>query len=74
VEFFTYLKRAARHALAPSTSRIVWRRRRRHRARARSKTSTAYGIDRIFSPEDGRKLGLQGMINLDGARVRLRHH
>jgi methylmalonyl-CoA mutase len=23
----------------------------------------AYGIDRIFSPEDGRKLGLQGMIN-----------
>ncbi len=22
-----------------------------------------YGIDRIFSPEDGRKLGLQGMIN-----------
>ncbi len=24
----------------------------------------AYGIDRIFSPEDGRKLGLEGMINL----------
>jgi isobutyryl-CoA mutase len=24
----------------------------------------AYGIDRIFSPEDGRKLGLQGMIDL----------
>jgi len=24
----------------------------------------AYGITRIFSPEDGRKLGLQGMINL----------
>ncbi|MAT39468.1 MAG: methylmalonyl-CoA mutase [Ectothiorhodospiraceae bacterium] len=23
-----------------------------------------YGIDRVFSPEDGRKLGLQGMINL----------
>ena len=23
----------------------------------------AYGIDRIFSPEDGRKLGLQGMID-----------
>ncbi len=28
-----------------------------------------YGIDRIFSPEDGRQLGLQGMINkiLEGA-------
>ncbi|MDX9759482.1 MAG: methylmalonyl-CoA mutase family protein [Bacteroidota bacterium] len=24
----------------------------------------AYGIDRVFSPEDGRELGLQGMINL----------
>src|SRR5262245_16010338 len=24
----------------------------------------AYGIDRIFSPEDGRRLGLQGMINV----------
>ena len=24
----------------------------------------AYGIDRIFSPEDGRTMGLQGMINL----------
>lgn len=24
----------------------------------------AYGIDRVFSPEDGRMLGLQGMINL----------
>ncbi|MCB6745906.1 hypothetical protein, partial [Anaerostipes hadrus] len=23
-----------------------------------------YGIARIFSPEDGRKLGLQGMINM----------
>jgi methylmalonyl-CoA mutase len=23
-----------------------------------------YGVDRIFSPEDGRKLGLQGMINM----------
>ena len=23
----------------------------------------AYGIDRIFSPEDGRRLGLQGMID-----------
>ncbi len=23
----------------------------------------AYGVDRIFSPEDGRRLGLQGMIN-----------
>ncbi|MBN1447023.1 MAG: cobalamin-dependent protein, partial [Bacteroidetes bacterium] len=23
----------------------------------------AYGIDRVFSPEDGRRLGLQGMIN-----------
>ncbi len=24
----------------------------------------AYGIDRVFSPEDGREMGLQGMINL----------
>ncbi len=24
----------------------------------------AYGIDRVFSPEDGRELGLQGMINI----------
>ncbi|MBR9976706.1 MAG: methylmalonyl-CoA mutase family protein [Bacteroidetes bacterium] len=24
----------------------------------------AYGIDRVFSPEDGRELGLQGMINV----------
>jgi len=24
----------------------------------------AYGIDRVFSPEDGRSLGLQGMINV----------
>ncbi len=24
----------------------------------------AYGIDRIFSPEDGRKMGLQGMIDV----------
>jgi methylmalonyl-CoA mutase len=24
----------------------------------------AYGIDRVFSPEDGRELGLQGMINM----------
>ncbi|MEO1271940.1 MAG: methylmalonyl-CoA mutase family protein, partial [Myxococcota bacterium] len=24
----------------------------------------AYGIDRIFSPDDGRRLGLQGMINV----------
>jgi len=24
----------------------------------------AYGIDRVFSPEDGRQLGLQGMINM----------
>jgi methylmalonyl-CoA mutase len=24
----------------------------------------AYGIDRVFSPEDGRQMGLQGMINM----------
>jgi methylmalonyl-CoA mutase len=24
----------------------------------------AHGIDRIFSPEDGRRMGLQGMIDL----------
>ena len=35
----------------------------------------AYGIDRIFSPEDGRKLGLQGMIDamMDVADVDLPH-
>ncbi len=35
----------------------------------------AYGIDRIFSPEDGRKLGLQGMIDamMQRADVALPH-
>ena len=31
-----------------------------------------YGVTRIFSPEDGQKLGLQGMINEIVARVRRR--
>ena len=32
----------------------------------------ARGIDRIFSPEDGRRMGLQGMIDVVLARLRLR--
>ena len=38
------------------------RRRRGHRRRTRSPSCTTYGVARIFSPEDGQRLGLQGMI------------
>ena len=40
----------------------VRRRRRRHRARG-DRELHAYGVTRIYSPEDGATMGLQGMID-----------
>ena len=40
------------------------RRRRRHdHCRTRSSELEAYGVERIYTPEDGRRLGLDGMID-----------
>ena len=55
------------HAGPPAPARRaahqgVRRRRRRHRAGGNPELHD-YGVARIFSPEDGQKLGLQGMIN-----------
>ena len=56
VEYFKYLVDRL-----PSAGRGrrqgVRRRRRRDRARARSPSCSAYGVPRIFSPEDGQRLG-----------------
>ena len=39
------------------------RRRRHDRARTRSKRSQRYGVEKIYTPEDGRRIGLDGMID-----------
>ena len=54
---------------APSTSGSSSAAAARSR-RTRSRSSHAYGVERIYTPEDGRKLGLDGMIDDVFARVR----
>ena len=39
------------------------RRRRRHDPAGGDRALHAYGVERIYSPDDGRAMGLQGMIN-----------
>jgi methylmalonyl-CoA mutase len=63
VEYFKYMIDLLRARRRPHQG--VRRRRRRDRAR-RDRRAARYGVTRIFSPEDGQRLGLQGMINDDG--------
>ena len=70
VEYFTYLRRALREAGAGRRPDLR-RRWRRDRPRARSSRSPRAAC-RIFSPEDGQRLGLAGMINTMVADVRRR--
>ena len=62
VEFFKYMLDLLRER-GGGAHQGVRRRRRRDRAATRSRSCTTTASTRIFSPEDGQRLGLQGMIN-----------
>ena len=70
VEYFGYLVDAAARARRRSRAGLR-RRRRRDRARPRSPPWTSAAC-RIFSPEDGQRLGLPGMVNTMIAGLRRR--
>ena len=61
VEYFTLPASSCSPRRGAGHVRRLRRRRRRHRARRRSRCCASAG-SRIFSPEDGQRLGLAGMI------------
>ena len=62
VEFFKYMVDLLR-AERRREHQGVRRRRRRDRAPREIRELQAYGVTRLYSPEDGAKMGLQGMID-----------
>ena len=69
LEFFKYIQDLLRERGAGPHQ--DFRRRRRGHPPRRDRGVARLRHPRIFSPEDGRKLGLQGMINYHPERVRL---
>ena len=71
-EYFRYMVDMLREHGADAHPR--GRRRRRHHCAGRNRGLEAYGVEKIYTPEDGRQLGLDGMIADVFARVGRRTH